>query len=954
MTLADWQTELSERFEALSQARHRLALGRPLFALEHGLEQEQLNDLKHAVRTSAESHSMSCHEWLPWVVYAAEHGYEYEGDEYWQSFGSITRGWDGIYDNRHRLKNLFLRFCDLYNGARPTGRWAGHFSIICWPITHALLPRDLQIQLARVLYDVRYSITPDLLTDAEALGNLIATYSIYAKSRFRNFVQDPLLVGQIAAALLLQGDELSANLIRPDSLKRIIFDLYQAQSAKLWLRSAQQHVKSVTRHGIGGRIGGSRARAEIQREAAAHALRSAPEIVLRPTQEGSWDVLMDIPSLASLATLNPKLSEGLCRTRFRIRAKPEQWWPGQSLLYSGRRARLANWPQDSIPLLEFENKTELVDSVLEASYAMPAGPLWLFRVGPDGSARALREAIVRPDAKYLLLSTDSDLIEVLPLTIAEINCVGVVGRCITACDADAIDFARLGLTLASRFSVTPVGLPPLKWDGEGYCEVLTSERTYLSIQADETIKHISAQLDDIPYQTLDIDNIRPSSGYVIEIEPLPAGLHSIVFGVSREADGPSGPLGALNLRVMHPKPWTAAILNQGIFFLNVEPAHATLEDLWDCRVSVQAHGPAGRDLRAKVRLFANSSPKPLWSHSLPPQEFPLRPAEWLRIFTKQVREDSNAQKKYDLASRCEVILDAEELGTYTFEFDRSFTPLRWVVRVSEGQYSLGLIDDIGSKHEAEVEWYRFREPDHPYRVKAEVWSKGFVVDKDGGLFRAHSGEYECAIAIPPRVTALAGLSIDPRLHRQPRAVGTVTWRVDQLRMWMGARVTGQLVSLMRQREVALAIVRSVFLTICGSDWLRVERCYERREGTESIMRAMRSYIDDDRIGWVLSQGWEGFLSTPVKDRPALLAQLLADYVNKKDLELVCWTALVLASDPNHLHVGNIQSIIESSVERLLATPVIAAAARFLVLVTDVSLPQEPLTSGRLVTGWEWQ
>src|SRR5271166_3901758 len=38
----------------------------------------------------------------------------------------------------------------------PTsGPWADHFSIIAWPITHAILPRYLQLQFAKALYDAR-------------------------------------------------------------------------------------------------------------------------------------------------------------------------------------------------------------------------------------------------------------------------------------------------------------------------------------------------------------------------------------------------------------------------------------------------------------------------------------------------------------------------------------------------------------------------------------------------------------------------------------------------------------------------------------------------------------------------------------------------------------------------------------------------------------------------------
>ena len=97
---------------------------------------------------------------LPNLVYAAELGYNYDGEEYWQSFENRTPGWSARGD-REWIRSCFFRFQKEFLGAIPTGRWADHFSIICWPITHAILPLDLQRQLAQNLYEMRYALSPD-------------------------------------------------------------------------------------------------------------------------------------------------------------------------------------------------------------------------------------------------------------------------------------------------------------------------------------------------------------------------------------------------------------------------------------------------------------------------------------------------------------------------------------------------------------------------------------------------------------------------------------------------------------------------------------------------------------------------------------------------------------------------------------------------------------------------
>ena len=113
---------------------------------------------------------------LPWTVYAAEIGYLYSGDEYWQTFEERTPGWS-MRGRRHWLKKCFIDFHNRYGGANPSGPWARKFSIICWHITHAILPRDLQRHLAKILYDLRHTLSQEALSNPRRLGELIESHS---------------------------------------------------------------------------------------------------------------------------------------------------------------------------------------------------------------------------------------------------------------------------------------------------------------------------------------------------------------------------------------------------------------------------------------------------------------------------------------------------------------------------------------------------------------------------------------------------------------------------------------------------------------------------------------------------------------------------------------------------------------------------------------------------------
>jgi len=165
---------LEAHFESLRQERDTHGGGKPLFALEHGLDDAAVVELQRCVRGAIRVGRPSPKWWLPYVVYAAEVGYRYTGEEYWHTFAITTPGWVE-HGDRHYVRQRFRAFAERFGGAVPTGPWAGHFSIICWPITHAVLPTDLQIQLARLLYEYRYLLSAELLASPKALGETLGS-----------------------------------------------------------------------------------------------------------------------------------------------------------------------------------------------------------------------------------------------------------------------------------------------------------------------------------------------------------------------------------------------------------------------------------------------------------------------------------------------------------------------------------------------------------------------------------------------------------------------------------------------------------------------------------------------------------------------------------------------------------------------------------------------------------
>src|ERR1035438_9420458 len=172
MELSQWHTRLHEHFKQLCAQRQSHPAKPPVFALEHGLSASEVQEIRQSLQTHIKRAVPSDSHRLPWIVYATELGYGYEGDEYWQTFEQDTPGWQ-TYGDRHWIKRVFMAFHKQYCAARPTVEWAEHFSIIAWPIHLAILPRYLQTHLAKLLYDNKYAITGPLLRDSRRLGEFL-------------------------------------------------------------------------------------------------------------------------------------------------------------------------------------------------------------------------------------------------------------------------------------------------------------------------------------------------------------------------------------------------------------------------------------------------------------------------------------------------------------------------------------------------------------------------------------------------------------------------------------------------------------------------------------------------------------------------------------------------------------------------------------------------------------
>jgi hypothetical protein len=669
--LASWHARLAQHFEQLGAARRAAGGDRPIFALEHGLEATEVQAVAAAVRAHIARAAPSMGHALAWIVYAAEIGYGYAGDEYWQTFEEQTPGWT-VRGDRYWIRDCYHMFAREYGGARPSGAWAAHFSIICWPITHAILPRDLQRQLARILYELRHSFSAELFESPPQLGEFIAARSWNATSRFQNLAQETHLLGQIAAALLLQGQFGTGALIHPATLQRIGADLDRERRAREWLCGARRFAQErATIRGLA--LGGGAASSPVCRpdEARAEvaALGIEPRLVLRPraSDASRWELSIEIPDLSHLLFRFPKTRDVLTGSRCVVAGASGRPLARGRCLHGAQRVTLSRWPREDEVLLQFEQTDAQLEYLLRAECLLRPGPRWLFRIATDGLAYESRSLRVRPGERYVLVTTAAPVAASDYVHPVELECDGVHGALLelpTALTGDWEEaLRRLGLGQAKTVEVWPAGLGAVVWDGEGHGEWLASERPCLAIRTDYPIAALVVSMGTDPDLALELTAVTPGEPIFVQLPQLPVGLHTVRVCTRSSGSAEVEPLGDLDviMRIREARPWSPGVSARGPLVVQIDPAAPTLEQLWEGRVELSVRGPTGRHVKCSVSLRETESGAATVTQRLPPLPLPVTPDIWRRHFEKHFQETREAPAAYDTARVCEIEFTCEEL-----------------------------------------------------------------------------------------------------------------------------------------------------------------------------------------------------------------------------------------------------------------------------------------------------
>lgn len=980
MNLITWHDRLHQHFQELHQ--ERAAEGGLVFVLEHGFSLADIEQLEADIRAYIQKHLPTDKHWLPWIVYAAELGYNYVGQEYWQTFEASTVGWRERGRERDWVRDKFRKFEGDYGGAVPSGPWAQHFNIICHPITHAILPKDFQSQLTEVLYTIRHLFTVQNLQSSELLGELIASHSLQQSKRFQQFVQDVQIVGLIAKALLNQEESHTGKILLPSTLQRIVTDLGREGVALDQLRDARRSAQSTQRRGLSSSRS-SRTTSYAPRTSARDAVVIEPRLVLRRTAATSWETLLEIPDFTPLLDKRPTWRHFLEQTRAVVNGSRTMLARGR-LLFGTNTVQLRTCPDLGKPLLTFEDD-ETPDELkrfIEKNFSLNTSGTILCRIASDGRAYQSRGLLVRPGRNYLVLSTAGQIRSSRFTSNVNTACEGLHAAQLSVPETTTPDceilIKSLGLKIARQISVSPVGFAAAEWDDEGYAEWLTSDEPCIGIHIDHQVDTLWFELDDEEESSLEVHPEEAGQTVFVQMPPLSRGQYQLRVSSLVSANDDYEEVGQLQITIRDPRSWKSAINEQGALITIVEPRKPTIEQLMRGAAGIEMHGPGGHLVQVTATFFGKHSAAPLEPpHKLPNLRLPIKFNSG-RAYLAQLSRKPKLQSAFDFAYSCRIEFNAGELGIFSLTCEREFTPLRWVVESNISSYLLSLSDDSGASEQASVTRYDFRRPDCPISVPYKQSFENYVVPTSGGLYVARGSVAQCSIIFPHEVAGsvrtFADMNrtvVEPQFQSHQPSIESLRAALALFRLWTESRTTGNMMAMLAQKRVLQGYIAHIFSIIGGSKWAASESTYRSDPHHPSAaVKLSKAVTDEPSVCMSFFHQYETMKDATPKEHAVGLATGLKSFIKPiRPMRTVSaaqqgvvvtkggrWQAefaLRLASAPETIEHWARDWFI-AGLKGLLDNPLLARATRFIVLTTSHHMQNtERNQHTSLYAGWDW-
>ncbi len=912
-----------------------------MYALEHGLDAEMLSKVTIGLKRSLLVDGRLSSHWLLWVVYATELGYDYDGEEYWPSFEQRTPRWRLRSEHRGMLRQWFRKFRKSFCGALPTGPWATQFSIISWPITHAILPKDLQIQLAKLIYDERYLIAEFIDAQPEEVGRLVAASAYEASARLRNFLEQPELAGRIVLGLLGAAGQSANYWLQPETIRRILVDLERHSHAKAWLREAKSAIQSAkiklaspARLPTGPRatvVAGATNEEKV-------ALKSVtPQLFLLREGDDRWTPVVEIPSFRAIAGMNPRFATLLRSNRAKVLGTTAGWSAPGWLLYGPHKKKLAKWPSHGTSLVQLEHADTALEYLLRSECRIEAAECWLFRIRPDGSAAEAPSRTIHSDSQYILLYHASDSVEP-PFPSIHVDCDGISALAVTVTSetsADALRFlSTRHLKVERHLRIWPVGTPPRRWSADGNAVWLRGETPTLALCHDADCQSLTMTLAGQPPVT--VGPIAAKQQIFFGLQDLSTGSHILNVTARYSAQHSGGgqhvltSTAALSILIRAPQEWVPGDISHRGFIVSCDQVEPTLDALLAGRLSISIAGPHGREVNCSLELMDSSgavlSSEPIGTVCLPAKraDFDAR----LHGHLKGIEDPFH----YSTASQSRLVFDGGDLGVFRLGLKHAALPLRWCVKKGK-TLELRLVNDGDDEPPTEIVFYPFERANSPTNIASDQTDSGLHPDGNGGLYVASCGELRaCIVASVWRKGGLDGLAIHPSFDADLKEPGALARFLKNFRDWYGARAFGPLAN--QRRDIVVSDLRNHLVErLCGRRWASLERQVQDLGLTAEVRSSLEEEAVHKKVsfGIALSNGWSEIMTDSFPETSTRFHKYAERFQVCADPEITA-TALRLAAQPADV-VRSFGPDLTDRLEAVRAMPEMVRASRLLVILS---------------------
>ncbi|WP_373071299.1 hypothetical protein [Gemmatimonas sp.] len=747
------------------------------------------------------------------LVYATEIGYGYDGGEYWQTFARETPHW-AQNGNRNALRQQFERFASDRGGFRPTGDWARTFSIISWPISHAILPRVYQRQLAQLLYELRTRLTRDLLADPIQLGQFIAAHSWEASERFQQQASNHAVIGQVARSLLVADLPDEDTGLLESTVRRIASDLSQTRDARRWLEAAQHQSRTAF---ATGRTSSSQ-RAGNAREPQ---VSLDPVVHLRKVMD-RWSVHVRLPDFRQAAESQPELLDALSTKRVSV-AGAKSLLARRALLFAGADPQLTLEIPLGKPLLTFEGSNDTLDGLLAPHCRFPNGPL-LFRI-QEGEGVLVKGRHVRPGCLYVLLSSEDNHDRGVSWITGREQVADLFSRELLVPERlapeDILTLSNLGLSAQTTIRLEPVGLTNFGWDGEDVAAWPENQEVAFAVVSDRRLSSLIVSTNAGAFR-VELEEQQP----LFSLGRPVVGRFQIRVEAFESDDTPAVANTKFDVEVKRPqRRSTSGSLREAIALHLVPPAPRFTE-IQNGEVGLEITGPTNVRIKLRFELHQRGSSETLavLTNSV---RLPVDERRGKAILSATLRDDTFG-RQLERADLLTVSAEHPDLGVVSTTVEREFVPLRWIMSGGQDEISAYLVDNVDDRLPT-VRFYSAQTPDVCEDV--EYHPEVAVGIEKAGLLLAEIDDIHAAIVIMPtrllNLADLGGHGADARLVQQ-RATSARLQELVQLASTWRSATKPRFDASLTTRSVLRAVAAEIGASIGGKDWARVEHEHRGR------------------------------------------------------------------------------------------------------------------------------